>query len=72
MSDTLNRADLVDAAFVVRMSMPRVFRSEIEAINPRRESSAATKYSPATPASSDVVFDLVAFGLADTGHIVLI
>jgi hypothetical protein len=35
------------------MSMPRVFRSEMEAMHPRRESSAATKYSPDTPASRD-------------------
>jgi hypothetical protein len=33
------------------MSMPRVLRMVIEAMKPRRESSAATKYSPATPVS---------------------
>ena len=36
--------------------MPRVLRSEIDAIWPRRDSSAATKYSPATPARSGGIF----------------
>src|SRR5258708_39144328 len=40
-------------ALVARMSMPRVLRREMDAMWPRRESSAATKYSPATPASRD-------------------
>jgi len=33
------------------MSTPRVFLNVIDAMYPRRESSAATKYSPAMPHS---------------------
>ncbi len=43
--------------------MPRVLRSEIEAIHPRRDSSAATKYSPATPARIDGIFDATLINL---------
>ena len=43
------------ALLVATMSIPRVFLSVMEAMNPLRESSAATKYSPATPASKEVV-----------------
>jgi hypothetical protein len=40
-----------DASLLVAiMSMPRVLRSEMDAMCPRRDNSAATKYSPATPA----------------------
>ena len=36
--------------------MPRVLRSEMDAMCPRRDNSAATKYSPATPARSGGIF----------------
>lgn len=50
------------------MSMPRVLRSVMEAMNPLRESSAATKYSPATPASSEVVLIRFKSSRRSQGH----
>jgi hypothetical protein len=49
-------------ALVTKISMPRVFRREIEAMYPRRDNSAATKYSPATPARTDGILWLEFFG----------
>ncbi len=42
--------------WVARMSMPRVLRREMDAMMPRRDSLAATKHSPATPASREGIF----------------
>ena len=49
-------------ALVARMSMPWLLRSEIEAMCPRRDNSAATKYSPATRARREVTFWSAVFG----------
>src|SRR5215467_7272192 len=54
--------DRVAAWFVARMSMPRVFRSIMEATQAPGESSAATKHSAATPVSTAGI--VVGLGLA--------
>ena len=53
----------VAAGLMTTMSMSCVFRGVMEAMSPRRVNSAATKYSPATPISSEValIWSLPAF-----------